>query len=625
MGDFIGINSFVTEPLARQNAAGWIREYHDWQWDEGSTDEGYPHAHMKFSPDYSSFQSDPFYKSRAAAGIKTHVCFEGRPMCQFGGTNPNQTIAKWKAVDSNDIIGTNKTKDPSSYAQLGAYAFQYAARYGRTKVADSKLTLGAGQARISGQGWLDGIEVRNEPNGPFDGRQGFMTPVEQAVQLSTCFDGHEGTVGTEGTVGVKAADPLMLVSMGGLSGATQVALDNVAVMRLWFQKHRKDKKFAADALNFHFYCNDDQTTKGASPEECNFEGVMQNLTAWRDANEPTLQVWLSEFGYDTSLHSPNLAPAYGKFDAEDVQGMWIVRTFLYLALARIDRAQMFMLADVQDNGWNKFATSGLTSAKDSTDGIPIYNPKKSWYMVSALTNLLRHTRCTGEPKQSSGAVSSARVARFERDVAATQGPEVVYAVWLGSKTSASTTISLDVSVDTATDTDQLAVLVTLSPNSTNGAQSALPISGGKVTITATEMPSFVLLGAGLKPQPPSEPVPPITPPVAKACVGLPRGLNCTGLAVGGFIVCPGGQSESCGDGDRCVQVSPGVIDCKPIPGAACAGKPPGLFCDASASKPGWPDPYVECPGVAQFYCPTTSPKCTQSGDTVKCVPNATIS
>jgi hypothetical protein len=50
-----------------------------------------------------------------------------------------------------------------------------------------------------------------------------------------------------------------------------------------------------------------------------------------------MEVWLSEFGYDTNEHSPNLAPAYGVFDAEDVQGMWIVRSFLYLALARIDR------------------------------------------------------------------------------------------------------------------------------------------------------------------------------------------------------------------------------------------------------------------------------------------------
>ena len=39
-------------------------------------------------------------------------------------------------------------------------------------------------------------------------------------------DGHEGTIGiTKGILGIKAADPKMLVSMGGLSGATRVALD----------------------------------------------------------------------------------------------------------------------------------------------------------------------------------------------------------------------------------------------------------------------------------------------------------------------------------------------------------------------------------------------------------------
>ena len=88
------------------------------RWDEGRGDPGYPHAQIKFSPDWSSFQSDPFYKSRAAAGIKTHVCIEGRPLCQFGGASPNQTIGKWKAVDENADIGTAKTKDPGRIAIL---------------------------------------------------------------------------------------------------------------------------------------------------------------------------------------------------------------------------------------------------------------------------------------------------------------------------------------------------------------------------------------------------------------------------------------------------------------------------------------------------------------------------
>jgi hypothetical protein len=104
-----------------------------------------------------------------------------------------------------------------------------------------------------------------------------MTPMEQAALLSAAFDGHEGTVGAGAGVGVRNADPDMLVSMGGLSGAGQVALDIVTTMRLWFQKHRKDGRFAANALNFHFYCNDDQVTKGASPEECDFEGMVRLL------------------------------------------------------------------------------------------------------------------------------------------------------------------------------------------------------------------------------------------------------------------------------------------------------------------------------------------------------------
>jgi len=331
-----------------------------------------------------------------------------------------------------------------------------------------------------------------------------------------------------------------------------------------------------------------------------------------------MEVWLSEFGYDTNEHSPNLAPAYGVFDAEDVQGMWIVRSFLYLALARIDRAQMFMLANSADDSWNKFATSGLTNCGGSPACGSNYSPKKSWYMLSTTHSLLNYTRLAGDVSPACG--GACRVVRFKRDTAAAagagNGPAAIYAAWLGSKTGASTAVTIDVSADARS--GQSAVLVRLTGNSTTGLQTALPISGNKVTVVVSEVPCYVLLGVGLKPQPPSGLVPPIDPPVAPACANLPRGLNCTGGVLGSFTVCPGGQVSQCADGDQCVQVSPGVIDCKPVPGAACAGKPPGLFCDPAAAKPGWPDPYVECPGVAQHYCPTETPRCSQSGATVSC-------
>ena len=39
--------------------------------------------------------------------------------------------------------------------------------------------------------------------------------------------------------------------------------------------------------------------------------------------------------------------------------MWLVRSYLYLALAGVDKAQMFMLADITDDSPYKFATSGI--------------------------------------------------------------------------------------------------------------------------------------------------------------------------------------------------------------------------------------------------------------------------
>ena len=36
--------------------------------------------------------------------------------------------------------------------------------------------------------------------------------------------------------------------------------------------------------------------------------------------------------------------------AVQVQGMWLVRSWMYMAMGGIDRAHMFMLADSHDNG-----------------------------------------------------------------------------------------------------------------------------------------------------------------------------------------------------------------------------------------------------------------------------------
>jgi hypothetical protein len=266
-----------------------------------------------------------------------------------------------------------------------------------------------------------------------------------------------------------------------------------------------------------------------------------------------------------------------------------------------------------------------------------------------MTALLGHTRFSKDatPTSGDGVTKKLRLVRFsvatdsaaQWDGASSGEVTAVYVAWLGTKTSATlANVHLDLSnepraLDLVTNKNltssggMSALLVTLSRNSTNGIQSVLPVVNNGLTLTVSEMPIFILVGgAGLQPQPPSGPVPPVDPQPSVACEGLARGLSCT--AVNGssapttnYIICPGGQQETCLDGEFCFQTAPGHIECKVDPASPCANKTEGLYCNPNATKPSpsWPDPYVECPALIPLYCPIETPTCVQNGTTVDCV------
>ena len=48
------------------------------------------------------------------------------------------------------------------------------------------------------------------------------------------------------------------------------------------------------------YCQNAAGYAAVSPEDCDIAGIVGSFCAWRDANRPGLEVWLSEFGYDTA-------------------------------------------------------------------------------------------------------------------------------------------------------------------------------------------------------------------------------------------------------------------------------------------------------------------------------------
>ena len=171
------------------------------------------------------------------------------------------------------------------------------------------------------------------------------------------------------------------------------------------------------------YCSTPDGSIGAAPEACGVLEAMGDLCAWRDSREPglevwqgtlfayvepamtpcvPLQVWITEFGYDSyglggssSVRggaaascvalppplalSPQGTPVVGPYSAAEVQGMWLIRFVLAIAKAGqpatgalsalgrpacISRAHMYMLTDVESLSAGLFASSGLFTSAD---------------------------------------------------------------------------------------------------------------------------------------------------------------------------------------------------------------------------------------------------------------------
>ena len=475
MDSFVGTNGFVDDPIERIAACGFLREYHNWQWDEGNnstTYKGYPDHEIAWSPSWVSgpgwgWDFDRYYQELRDAGVEVSPCLQG---CApyLVAFDPNRTDAK--PVTS----GADPTQ-PESYVAHASYLFQFAARYGSTRVDPTLLKLKAGQPVRSGLGLVRYVENWNEPDKWWRGRDAYFSPFELAAMCSADRDGHRQSMGT--AVGVKNADPTMKLVLGGLANPE---IEYLKAMKFWADFHR-DGDFPADVINLHHYSNDaggqsGQPTTGISPEADGLRERFAKVVAWRDRHLPDKEVWVSEFGYDTNPKSVQRAPAIGAASAEEVQGWWIVRSYLALAAAGVDRAQQYMLRDVNAENTVKFNSSGLTSEKWNQ-----HQPKPAWYCVATLRHILRGTRFDREMASGNPNVW---VYRFKSDGSPSRD---VYSVWC--PTSNQTQVS-DFSLGLPQDSK--ATLITLQPDSTTGRQILLPIADGKVTFDVSESPVFVV-------------------------------------------------------------------------------------------------------------------------------------
>lgn len=473
MDQFIGANGFVDDPVDKLKAVGFLREYHNWGWDEGNWEAGYqsyPNSQMAWAPSKPGWSFDDFYTNLKKESISVSPCIQG--------------AASWLSADNN-FPSNNKpidqpglsTTDPNSYHKKAHHLFQFAARYGSKKIDDSKLTLAPGQPLKSGLGLVNYIEDWNEQDKDWEGKDAQFSPEEYAAMASADYDGHCNTMkGGNGTFGVKNADPNLKLVMGGLA---ELNLDYVKKMKAWFESNRKDKKFAADVINFHVYAwKDGNSWQGGgpalSPEAADFRGRATEITSFRDKDLPDVEVWVSEFGWDTNPKSPLCVPAIGNFDLQEIQGMWLVRAYLALAAAGVDRAQMFSLRDGDPNDPTWFSSSGLIGPKGN------FVPKKSWYFIYTMKTLLTGMRFIGEQKSQHADVL---IYKFKNK----NTNEGVYAVW--AKTSEAK--KFEKVPLTLSSNSKKAQQVDLTTGSTNGTIREIAIQNSKVFVNVSEKPVFI--------------------------------------------------------------------------------------------------------------------------------------
>ncbi|MCL2352254.1 MAG: hypothetical protein FWC55_06945 [Firmicutes bacterium] len=526
---FVGSNSFFTEAQAAYEIVGNIREYHTWGWTEYTANDrdigGVKDNSITSMNPHATFIDgwgfDNYYKAMHDRGVDVTICMQGGA---YGyGARPSY----------QDPDGMSSTK-ASSYLGHGQSMFQLAARYGSNTAVDPSLVrVAPGTNKAIGLGYVKYYEDYNEPNlGAFSGAQ-------FAAMLSADYDGHMGTLGPG--VGIKQADPNAQLVLGGLAGIiTQTKYngsdwnnnDFVAAMMHWFDTNRTlDQwkaahggsadgyvKYPFDVFNGHYYCPDGSTVKtGQSPEQDHIFQRMSEFVQFRNDYFPDKQIWLSEFGWDTSQGTPTSATAQyvdGKgvtqnvgvnvgLTGYEVQARWLVREYLMLAAAGINRVQQFMMPNSTSNpsATGRFDTCGfINGTQGSTDFKP------SWYYVGTMGNVLKDASLDdvqivedGGWKASGGGPADVEtdgpmVLKFN----STKNTDQIYALWLPTSLGDMNGANKENYSLALPDGYDHATLVTLQDKTKWGVRSDITgqIANNAVSVSISEQPVFVILSQG---------------------------------------------------------------------------------------------------------------------------------
>ena len=355
-----------------------VREYHNLGWSYNAS--SFPLKSTVFIKTVVG-NFDKKYKEHAPYNLII-------PCLQWGdGDNPARTYNKLTGKLNSEVATFTEKYLPSTYIGYADLVYQYAARYGSSRMGylyENVRVHSDGGTEI-GLNLIKWLEFGNEPNG--EDQRG-TTPYQLAALTSAAYDGHMRTLLADVYnpddytyfLGAKNADPDIKVAMAGLANIAGNDNNNynyIAAMCYWMRANRYDKygmwttkndAIAMDAFNVHKYFskyemyNGERVLVGVSPEEYGLVEAMSDLVEFRDKYYPDVEVWLTEFGWDTneSYETATSAHRYGEYTSRQVQAMWLTRAYLLLSSCGVDKATMYMVEDMGNDrsAYGRYGTCG---------------------------------------------------------------------------------------------------------------------------------------------------------------------------------------------------------------------------------------------------------------------------
>ncbi len=464
--DFFGSNPSTIDPTkwGLMKTFSGVRHYLDWSSLEPTQGQ------YSFNPVISgSWNLDAIYSTCKADEITPLVDIK---------TCPNWFLASFPASLQNaeDVTapyGSNLS-DPASYILVGKVAFQFAARYGsNTAVNKSYLSVDQTPRWANdvvntvkvGLNTVKYVEVNNEPDMWWGISTTKQTAQQYAANMSAFYDGNMGKLGKN--VGIKNADPNMQVVMGGLCNLPN-AIQWIKDMVTWCAQNRGYKadgsvNLCFDVINYHNYSNITGSI-GAAPELSNAATEADAFITEAKTIAPTMQVWLTENGYDINSQSIQRAPAIGSKSALLVQADWTLRSSLLYIKHGISRLFFYEMYDNSPGGTIQYATSGLMASASSRRPAGNYI-----HEVSALMGDYTYVKTLS---------SSPMVDQY------TNGTKTIWVLWMPTAKGATATYSLNVGAKTAT-------LYTLNPSVPTINSATKTTTSNVLSVAVSETPVIV--------------------------------------------------------------------------------------------------------------------------------------